>query len=269
MHGLAPARTLAEIIPNGTQFWVGALTTMPNESWAGWVESTDATYSRAPCSAWATEGLADGTRERVNQAEVLFPPLTGPVLVAGWGVFGASSGGSLVAAALARPPGGLPTPQPYLAGQQPKLSVGSLRISLGQGDFAVESDAMIEFIGQTNGNELHVFAQPATTQTPVVLGAGEFRHVRVQVTASEPGSPDVRYFREVSQRFYRADAGSNAAAWPGSWQATPDGPATRVGLVAASADLSLNVNDVEVHARGEPGKVLNWHVAMWLQDGAL
>jgi uncharacterized protein YmfQ (DUF2313 family) len=88
---------LNTILPNGTTRYVALFTELPAEGGTGGTEATGGGYARVSVSAWINETI-DGTLFRKNVRTVEFETQTADLSgIVGWGVYTASSGGSLLA----------------------------------------------------------------------------------------------------------------------------------------------------------------------------
>jgi hypothetical protein len=101
MGGLATygkQQAIAGVLPNGTNAYVGFLTTLPSDDdGTGLVEASGSGYARKAHSAWMN---VDESPEwyRVNNGAVEFTALTADLEdIVGWGIWTAITGGSLIA----------------------------------------------------------------------------------------------------------------------------------------------------------------------------
>lgn len=100
MAGLTPTGLglgLTAALANGTPRYVALFTTNPGSDGVGAVEATGSGYGRASHSAWI-DAVVAGVTYRKNDGTIEWAEVTGILAgIVGWGIYTASSGGSLLA----------------------------------------------------------------------------------------------------------------------------------------------------------------------------
>lgn len=134
MGGLATygkQQALDGILPNGTTFYAGFLTTLPSDdAGTGLVEATGSGYARKGHSAWMN---VDESPEwyRVNNGAIEFAALTADLAsCVGWGIWTAVSGGSLVAWGPLLDVGENEVTQTFTNGNQPRFVDQELKVGV-------------------------------------------------------------------------------------------------------------------------------------------
>lgn len=84
--------TLEWLLPQGTQLYAGLFTEMPDRAGSGGTEASVTGYARVPISRWVTKVEGASVR-RNNAVPILWPDLEQPLVVVGWGLWEAATGG--------------------------------------------------------------------------------------------------------------------------------------------------------------------------------
>lgn len=104
-YGLPLAQRVAflrALVPNNGETYVGFFSSMPTRAGVGGVECVGSGYVRTLHQAWRDIIVGGFVARRANVGEVRGPTLTGDLTISGWGIWSASSGGSLLAFGLSR-----------------------------------------------------------------------------------------------------------------------------------------------------------------------
>lgn len=121
---------LAAALPNATNVYVGLVTQLPTDAaGTGLIEAAGSGYARVAASAWTTVNNSLST-VRSNSSAVVFAALSAALSnVVGWGIWSASTGGSLIACGTVN--GGVP--MSFIATDVPTIAIGSLALTLAVG----------------------------------------------------------------------------------------------------------------------------------------
>lgn len=113
---------LDALLPNGTDVWIGLLTTLPSdETGADYVEATGSNYDRVAHDAWVNV-VEDGITYRRNNGAIEFAALDDALVdVLGWAIFDAASAGNLLAYGALRDVDGEPQTVDFANTDQPRF----------------------------------------------------------------------------------------------------------------------------------------------------
>ncbi len=120
---------LAELLPNGSNSYVGLFGTTPSTAGVGGSELSGGGYARVGHSAWVTSVTGHVVR-RANVGPVRFSPFTADLTASAWGVWDAITGGTLLAFGYIRNSGGSVIVQAFAATDEPQFIAGELVVGI-------------------------------------------------------------------------------------------------------------------------------------------
>lgn len=131
-YGAEQAFLAANVLPSGTNKYVGLLTALPTDrDGTGLVEATGASYARVANLAWTTATVVNDT-VRSNTSAVTFPTLTGALAgIVGWAIWSASVAGNLIAFGPLTDSSDLPVTRSFVNGDTPRFAAAELEIKIG------------------------------------------------------------------------------------------------------------------------------------------
>ena len=134
MSGLATygkQQGIAGVLPNGTAFYAGFLTTLPDDdAGTNLVEATGSGYARKTHSAWMN---VDESPEwyRVNNGAIELAALSADLVgIVGWGIWTAVTAGNLVAWGPLLDVGGNEITKTFTSGNQPRFVTQELKVGI-------------------------------------------------------------------------------------------------------------------------------------------
>ena len=132
-YGLPLAQRLAflrTLVPNNGSTYVGLFAVMPARSGIGGTECSGSSYARVLHQAWREVVVAEFVARRANVGEIRLPQLTGDLEAAGWGIWSASTGGTLLAFGLTRQANGQATVFEFAQDDTPRFISGELQFGI-------------------------------------------------------------------------------------------------------------------------------------------
>ena len=120
---------LSAILPNGVPRYAGLFTGLPDAAGLDGVEAVGSGYARVLVSGWSFEVIGHVVR-RVNNAAIVFPTLTGPLTIVGWGVWDAATDGELKAFGRTLVAKGVPLSFALEEDDTPRFLAGEFRVGL-------------------------------------------------------------------------------------------------------------------------------------------
>lgn len=131
--GLTQAKrraTLEWLLPNGTSYYAGFFSQMPDRRGIGGTEVSVGGYARQATSRWTNEEIAAAFVLRTNQAALVWDAFTTATTLIGWGMWTALSGGTLEYFDFLRTDDDRPVTYPIAAGGRPGIPAGRLGFRL-------------------------------------------------------------------------------------------------------------------------------------------
>jgi hypothetical protein len=132
-YGLPLAQRLAflrQLVPNNGSTYVGLFAVMPARTGVGGTECSGSSYARVLHQAWRDVVVAEFIARRANVGEIRLPQLTGDLEAAGWGIWSASTGGTLLAFGLTRQANGQATVFEFATDDTPRFISGELQFGI-------------------------------------------------------------------------------------------------------------------------------------------